>query len=71
VPSDKDFVFVNAAFGNKEGFSQREIKGAEAAKTPCAKLGHPSTKDFNWVIQSNQISECTVTAQDAANDNDN
>jgi hypothetical protein len=50
-------VFVNAVSGNKEGFIQRQIKGAELAKTLCANLGCPSIKDFTWVIQSNQISD--------------
>jgi hypothetical protein len=56
--------FVNTVPGNKEGFSQRQIKGAKLAKTPYAKLGYPSINDFKWVIQSNQISECPVTVQD-------
>jgi hypothetical protein len=54
-------VFVNAVSGNKEGFSQKQIKGAESAKSLQAKLGHPSVKDFKWVIQSNQISDCPTT----------
>jgi hypothetical protein len=64
VPDNKDFIFVNTVSGNKEGFSQRQIKGAELEKTLYAKLGYPSIKDFKWVIQSNQISDCPVTVQD-------
>jgi hypothetical protein len=64
VPNDKAFVFVKTVAGNKEGFTQRQIKGAESAKTLYTKLGYPSMKDFKWVIQSNQISDCPVTVQD-------
>jgi hypothetical protein len=63
-PRDKAFVFLNAVSGNKEGFSQREIKGAETAKALHAKLGCPSMRDYKWVIQSNQIKDCPVTARD-------
>jgi hypothetical protein len=63
-PRGKDFVFVNTVSGNKEGFSQRQIKGAESARTLYAKLGYPSIKDFKWVIQSNQITDCPVTVED-------
>ena len=63
-PNDIAFVFVNTVSGNKEGFSQRQIKGAEQAKTLYAKLGYPSQQDFRWMIQSNQIKDCPVTVQD-------
>jgi hypothetical protein len=53
-PRDKAFVFLNTVSGNKEGFSQRQIKEAEVAKKPHAKLGCPSMKDCKWVIQSNR-----------------
>jgi uncharacterized protein YodC (DUF2158 family) len=54
-------VFVNTVSGIEEGFSQKQIKGAESAKSLHAKLGHPSIKDLKWVIQSNQISDCPTT----------
>lgn len=63
-PRDKAFVFLDTVSGHKEGFSQREVKGAQQAKTLHAKLGHPSAKDFKWVIQSDQIKDCPATAQD-------
>jgi hypothetical protein len=42
VPQDKDFIFVNAVSGNKQGFSQRQIKNAELARTLHVTLGYPS-----------------------------
>jgi acyl-CoA thioesterase len=61
-----DFTFVNTVSGNKEGFTQRQIKGAELARTLYATLSYPSWKDFKWVIRSNQIKDCPVTVQDRA-----
>ena len=46
VPNDKEFIFVSTVSGNKEGFSQRQIKGEHLAKTLYFKLGYPSIKDF-------------------------
>ena len=63
-PSDDSYVFVNTVSENKEGFSQRQIKGAEAARALYARVGYPSTKDFKWVIQSNLIQDCPVTVAD-------
>jgi uncharacterized protein YodC (DUF2158 family) len=62
---DKNFIFVETVSGNKQqGFTQRQIKGAEAAQALYAMLSYPSWKDFKWVIRSNQIKDCPVTVQD-------
>jgi Reverse transcriptase (RNA-dependent DNA polymerase) len=66
-PRGKDFNFVNTVSGNKEGFTQRQIKDAEVARTLYATLSYPSWKDFKWVIRSNQIKDCPVTVQDVDN----
>ena len=63
-PRNEEFNFVNTVSGNKQGFTKRQIKGAEVARTLYAKLSYPSWKDFKWVIQSNQIKDCPVTVQD-------
>ncbi len=63
-PSDEAYTFVNTVSGNKEGYTKRQIKGAESARILYAKLGYPSTKDYKWIIQSNQIKDCPVTVQD-------
>ena len=46
------------------GFTKRQLKGAELARTLYSNLGYPSMKDFKWVIQSNQIKDCPVTVDD-------
>jgi hypothetical protein len=55
VPGDKALAFVNTISGNKEGFSKRQLKGAQAARELYSKLAYPSLKDFGWAIVTNQI----------------
>ena len=61
---NEQLAFVNTVSENKEGFTKRQIKGAETARTLYATLSYPSMKDFKWVIRSNQIKDCPVTVQD-------
>jgi hypothetical protein len=63
-PRNEEFTFITTVSGNKEGFTQRQIKGAEVTRTLYAMLSYPSWKDFVWVIQSNQIKDCWVMVQD-------
>jgi hypothetical protein len=60
----KHLAFVNTGSENKEGFKKSQIKVAELAQTLYKTLSYPSIKDFKWVIRSNQIKNCPVTAQD-------
>jgi hypothetical protein len=46
-------------------FSKRQIARADKARSLYASLGFPSTKDFLWILQSNQIKDCPVTVDDA------
>jgi hypothetical protein len=62
--NENHLAFVNTVSENKEGFTKRHIKGAELARTLYKTLSYPSTKDFKWVSQSNQIKDCPVTVQD-------
>jgi hypothetical protein len=48
--NEKHLSFVNTVSENKEGFTKRQIKGAELARTLYKTLSYPSMKDFNWVI---------------------
>jgi hypothetical protein len=64
-PKDVDLTFnINTVSDNKKGFTTRQVKGAEQARTLYATLGYPSIKDCKRVIQSNQIKDCPVTVQD-------
>jgi hypothetical protein len=57
-------TFSNTVPENKAGFTKRQIKGAELARTLYKTLSYPSTKDFKWVTGSNKINDCPVTIQD-------
>jgi hypothetical protein len=59
----KNLAFINTVSENKDGFTKRQIKSAELARTLYKPLRYPSMKDFKWVIQSNQIKDCPVTVQ--------
>jgi hypothetical protein len=61
--NERHFCFLITVSENKEGFTNRQTKGAELAQTLYNTLSYPSMKDFKWVIQSNQIKECPVTVQ--------
>jgi hypothetical protein len=39
-------AFVSTVYENKEGFTKRQIKGAETARALYTKLSYPSMKDF-------------------------
>jgi hypothetical protein len=60
-PRDSEFIFVNTVSENKAGFTKRQIKEAEVARSLYSKLNYPSWKDFKWIIRSNQIKDCPVT----------
>jgi hypothetical protein len=45
-PRHEDFTFINTVSGNKEGFTQRQVKGAEDARTLYTTLRFPSWKDL-------------------------
>ena len=61
------YTFINTVSQNMEGFSKRQVKQADVARTLYAKLSYPSWKDFRWIIRSNQIKDCPVTVQDVDN----
>jgi hypothetical protein len=66
-PSDDEFNFVHTVSGNKDGFTQRQIKASELARALYATLSNPYWNDFKWIIRSNQIMDCPVTVQDVEN----
>jgi hypothetical protein len=61
---ESHLTFVNTVSENKEGFTKRQIKGADLTRNLYKTLSYPSMKDFKWVIQSNQIKFFPMTVQD-------
>ena len=53
---------------NKEGFSARQIKDAELARSLYQKTGCPSTKDFKSMIRNNMLLNCPITLRDVENE---
>jgi hypothetical protein len=46
-PGKEAFTCINTVAGNKEGYTQRQLKGAEeSARILYAKLGYPFQRDF-------------------------
>ena len=64
-PRYQELTCVNTVSKYKEGFTARQIKGAEVDRSIYVTLDNPSAKDYKWVICSNQIKNCPVTVQDA------
>ena len=67
TPKDVDHGFVSTVNANKEGFTKRQIKRAETARTLYTTLSYPSWTDFRWIVRSNQIKDCPVTVEDVDN----
>ena len=64
VPMDQDFTFVNTISHNKEGFTPRQIKGAEVTRALCATLIYNSYKEYKWIIIPNHIKNYPVVFKD-------
>ena len=63
-PRNKKIAFINTVSGNKEGYTQIQIKGVEVARNLYAKLCYQSQKDLKCVIRGNHIKDFPVTVED-------
>ena len=52
ITTDKAVVLINNVCGNKQGFSEIQINGAEHAKNMYAKIGYPLVKYFRWYFKA-------------------
>jgi hypothetical protein len=52
---------INTIRGKMEGFSERKVKEATAARKAQGMLGHPTNCKFLGMVCSNMITNCTVT----------
>jgi hypothetical protein len=59
------YLFLNTVAGNKGNYTRREIEGANKARALYKKIGRPSEKEFNDILQNNLIRNCPVTSDDA------
>jgi len=60
-------LLIQTVEQNKKQFTQRDIKGAEAARKLQRLLNNPSHDRFVKMIANNQINNCTVTLADVKN----
>jgi hypothetical protein len=60
-----DYLFLLTVAGNKASFTRREIEGADKARALYRKIGPPSEKDFNDILDNQLIRNCPVTSDDA------
>jgi hypothetical protein len=58
------YSFVEMVEENMAMFTKHQIVNAELACKLQAGMAYPSIPDLKWVVQSNHIKDCPVTAQD-------
>ncbi len=63
LETEESVIFLQTAEGNKKGFTKRQVKDAESARTLYAKLAYPSIAGFRWAVQSHAIKDCPITVQ--------
>jgi hypothetical protein len=51
-PRDSKFTFVNTVSENKAGFTKRQIKDVEVARSLYSKLNYPFWKNLNGLFRS-------------------
>jgi hypothetical protein len=59
-------LFVVTVADNMKSFSKQQIVLAEKTKTLLAGLAFPWDANYKWILRSNQVQECPVTADNAA-----
>ena len=64
---DNIILLISTVSENQEGFTRREYKGAWELQRAMYLLGLPSERDFEIMIHSNMIVNCTVTFDDVKN----
>jgi hypothetical protein len=58
-------LFLSTVAGNKASFTCREVEGADKARALYRKIGPPSEKDFNDILDNNRITNCPLTSDNA------
>jgi hypothetical protein len=61
--------FVQTVRGNMEGYTQREVEDAHAARKAQAMLGHPTDRNFLGMVHPGMILNCPVTPSAVQNAN--
>ncbi len=62
-------LFIQTIRGNMEGYTQREVEEACAAREAQAMLGHSSDRDFLGMVRSGMVTNCPVSPDAVINAN--
>ena len=54
-------VLVNTVANNKGNYTNEDYLKAISARELQIKISHPSTKQFIWIVTSNQLPNCPIT----------
>ena len=63
---NREITLVQTVQENEEGYSQHQIQYGKKAQNLYAKVGYPSTRDFQQMISQDLILNCLVTVSDVA-----
>jgi hypothetical protein len=69
VEAEVALSFIQTVRGNMEGYTQREVEDAHAAREAQAMLGHPTNCGFLGMVHSGMILNCPVTPSAVQNAN--
>ena len=61
LPGYSSYTMVSTIASQKEMFSQRNIKAADAARELYCKIGHPAEVQFQRILKQHLIMNCRVT----------
>ena len=64
VSSTTPYSFINTVSENKSFYTNKEIKGAEAAREQQAQLGWPSDQEYYEIVRDNKINNSKGTVDD-------
>ena len=59
-----DYSLMQSVEENKQLFTHKQLKAADAARELSRKLGRPSKKNFECIIATNLINNCPITLDD-------
>ena len=57
-------VLANTVANNKGNYTNEDYLKAISARELQIKIGHPSTKQFIWIVTLNQLPNCPITKAD-------
>ena len=61
---NRSYMFNLTVNENKQMYTRRQMKGADAARKLQQVLQYPTTKQYKTIVESNAIKDCPVTLED-------